>query len=188
MNGEPGQEATGLCFGRGDLARRLGDALVRLPGSPMGWQHTTLAVLRGETTGLLQAGPGGERTASHLSAALLLRALRIFGPARFAAGLPRIRARTRVDVTHPQGAYVVRELHVDRRHRNWGVGGALLRYAEEEARRAGFPVMSLSTTTINPARNLYERHGFRIVETRADPAYERYTGIVGRYLMVKELS
>ncbi len=48
--------------------------------------------------------------------------------------------------------------------------------------------MSLITTTTNPARRLYERHGYRVVETRADAAYERYTGIAGRYLMVKELT
>jgi len=42
--------------------------------------------------------------------------------------------------------------------------------------------------TVNPARRLYERHGFGVVETRTDPTYERYTGIAGRHLMVKELS
>jgi len=47
--------------------------------------------------------------------------------------------------------------------------------------------MSLTTTTINPARRLYERHGFHVVETKTDGAYERYTGIAGRHLMVKEL-
>jgi len=47
--------------------------------------------------------------------------------------------------------------------------------------------MSLTTHTSNPARRLYERHGYRVVETRTDPAYERYTGIEGRVLMVKEL-
>jgi ribosomal protein S18 acetylase RimI-like enzyme len=47
--------------------------------------------------------------------------------------------------------------------------------------------MALTTTTENPARHLYERHGFRVVETRTDPAYERYTGIEGRHRMVKDL-
>ena len=47
--------------------------------------------------------------------------------------------------------------------------------------------MSLSTNTANPARRLYERHGFRIVETRTDSTYERLTGIEGRHLMVKAL-
>jgi hypothetical protein len=48
--------------------------------------------------------------------------------------------------------------------------------------------MALTTTTINPARHLYERKGFRVAETKTDRMYETYTGIEGRHLMVKELS
>jgi hypothetical protein len=48
--------------------------------------------------------------------------------------------------------------------------------------------MSLGTTITNPARHLYERHGFRVVETKTDPSYERYTGIPGRILMMKDLA
>lgn len=47
--------------------------------------------------------------------------------------------------------------------------------------------MALTTTTANPARRLYERHGYRVVETRTDTVYERYTGIQGRHRMVKDL-
>ncbi len=79
------------------------------------------------------------------------------------------------------------ELDVDPQHRNRGIGGALLDYADAEARQQGYRLMSLTTTTINPARRLYERHGFGVVETKTDPAYQRYTGIEGRVLMVKEL-
>ena len=46
----------------------------------------------------------------------------------------------------------------------------------------------LVTTVINPARHLYERQGFEVVETRTDDVYERMTGIPGRNLMVKELA
>lgn len=79
------------------------------------------------------------------------------------------------------------ELHVHPRYRNRGIGSAALDYAEVEAQRLGHRHMSLTTTTTNPARRLYERRGFRVVETRTDPMYERYTGIPGRHLMVKEL-
>ena len=47
--------------------------------------------------------------------------------------------------------------------------------------------MSLSTTTVNPARRLYEHHGFRVAQTLTDPWYERVTGISGRHLMLKDL-
>ena len=64
----------------------------------------------------------------------------------------------------------------------------MLKYAEEEAREQDCRLMSLTTHIANPARRLYERHGFRVVETRTDPDYERYAGIAGRVLMVKELA
>jgi hypothetical protein len=47
--------------------------------------------------------------------------------------------------------------------------------------------MSLITHTANPARRLYERHGFRVIETMTDAEYERYAGVEGRVRMVKEL-
>jgi hypothetical protein len=49
-------------------------------------------------------------------------------------------------------------------------------------------VMSLTTHINNPARRLYERCGFEVVETRTDPDYERYTGVAGRVLMLKRMS
>ena len=67
----------------------------------------------------------------------------------------------------------------------WEPGALAARKAE--ARQRGHSQMALIVTTANPARRLYERHGFRIVETRTDPVYERYTGVSGRHLMVKEL-
>jgi ribosomal protein S18 acetylase RimI-like enzyme len=119
--------------------------------------------------------------------ALVLLAIRTAGLGVFAA-LPRLMARRRVDISPPEGAYHIAELHTHPALRNRGIGGALLDYAEREARWAEQRLMSLNTTTINPARRLYERHGFRVTETRTDPIYERITGIAGRHLMVKELT
>lgn len=74
---------------------------------------------------------------------------------------------------------------VDPAFRNRGIGGALLDWAEARARAGGYQIMSLSTTTVNPARRLYERHGFRVTETLTDPEYQRITGIAGRHRMVR---
>jgi ribosomal protein S18 acetylase RimI-like enzyme len=188
MYGDPMAEGVALAFGDAELARALGSALIRMPNSPMGWQRTVLAVLDGKAAGMLQAGAGEVTSSSLMTPGVLFKLLRIFGPVKFVRGLSRVRIRARVNSPHPPGAYVVHELHVDAAHRNRGIGGALLDYAEAEARRLGHTCMALSTTTSNPARHLYERHGFSVVKTRTDSSYERMTGIAGRHLMVKELA
>ena len=188
MYGEPMPEAVGLAFGDPELARALGSALIRMPNSPMGWQRTVFAVNDDSPAGMLQADGSEVTSASLMKLGILFRLLRIFGPVKFVRGLTRVRIRARVNSAYPAGAYIVHELHVDPAHRNRGIGGALLDYAEAEARRLGHARMALSTTTANPARHLYERHGFRIAETKTDTAYERLTGIAGRHLMVKELA
>lgn len=184
MFDDPGREAIGLVGGE-ERAREISKALVRLPGSPQGWRHTVLAELEGEPVGVLQAGinPVGVKITPRLA----LTALRILGPVGVFKLLPRLRARGRLDMKAPEGSYHIAELHVDPACRNRGVGGAMLEYAEGQAREQGCRQMSLVTTTVNLARRLYERHGYRVLETRTDRDYERYTGIEGRVLMVKEL-
>lgn len=55
--------------------------------------------------------------------------------------------------------------------RGQGVGGALLCGAENEARKRGLRVLVLDVIENNPARRLYERHGFRVTRTHrlSDP-------------------
>ena len=48
--------------------------------------------------------------------------------------------------------------------RRQGAASALLTEAETRARSEGFNVLSRITTDVNPARNLYEKHGFCEVE------------------------
>jgi ribosomal protein S18 acetylase RimI-like enzyme len=187
LAGDPGREAIGIA-GDADRARAMGMAIARMegmPAGPGGLQHTVLAELGGETVGIVHARGGAERF--KVTPAVALAAVRIFGPFRVVGLLTRARARARVDIPSPEGAYHIAELDVDPRYRNRGIGGALLERAEADAREGGYRQLTLETTTDNPARRLYERHGFRVLETRTDPDYERYTGIPGRVRMVKEL-
>lgn len=188
MHGEPGAEAVGLAFGSEKLAIALGALLMRLPKSLSGWEHTVFALHDGAAVGVLQASGTDVGMGDYITPAVILRVIRIFGPVKVVRALPRIRARSRVEFEPVADAYGVHELHVDRAFRNRGIGREMLDYAEDQARAASHPRLSLTTTTSNPARRLYERHGFRVVETKTDPAFERYTGIAGRHLMVKELS
>ena len=48
--------------------------------------------------------------------------------------------------------------------RGKGIGEQLLLALMERARQAGYSALSLSVEPGNPARKLYERHGFRVVE------------------------
>jgi ribosomal protein S18 acetylase RimI-like enzyme len=182
--GDPGGEAIGIAGSR-DKAIAFGAGMVRLPDSPEGWRQTVVGELDGRVVGILIAG--GDHEDMRVTPRLVYLALRIFGPLGILRMIPRLRARVRVQPKTPSGAFHIAEIDVDPACRNTGIGGALLDFAEAEARAGGYRLMSLTTSTANPARRLYERHGFRVVETRTDTAYNRYTGIDGRHLMVKEL-
>jgi ribosomal protein S18 acetylase RimI-like enzyme len=169
-------------------AKALGALAVR-NGLEVAVSRTVVAVIGGRPVGLMEAKRPGER--AHVSAIaignMLLRGLLIVG---LGGGLRYVRyqrARARVQIDRAPDSYYIGELDVDPACRNRGIGARLLEYAEAEARAEGFGRMSLCTGITNPAQHLYERAGFRIVETRRHPDYERITGNPGRVLMVKEL-
>lgn len=184
---DPPRDLLGLVPDRAK-ARAAGALTVR-QGLAIDLRLTAVAVAGDDAVGLVELRRPGED--SHVGPAALLRLLfpylAIVGPAGAVRYARYERARGRVNMPHPADALYVGELDVHRDWRGRGIGGLMLRHAEEVARREDFPRMALTTTTINPAQHLYARHGFRIVETRLDPAYERLTGIPGRVLMVKEL-
>ncbi len=184
MVSEPPPNWLGIC-GSVERARKMGYAKVRVEGA-QGWESSFVGELDGEVVILLQVGgqPGGLRVPPTLA----LQALRIFGPIGAIRLLSRVKTEQKVSTGAPPGAYHIAELHTHPQHRNRGYGAAALDFAENEARQEGHRQMSLVTDSTNPARHLYERHGFRVVETRTDPDYERITGIPGRHLMVKELT
>jgi ribosomal protein S18 acetylase RimI-like enzyme len=52
--------------------------------------------------------------------------------------------------------------------RGHGIGEQLLTALLDRAREAGYPALSLNVEPGNPARKLYERHGFEVVHERPD--------------------
>jgi GNAT superfamily N-acetyltransferase len=96
-------------------------------------------------------------------------------------------ARQRVQFEAQRDAFPIGELNVDEALRNRGIGGKLLQHAEGLAHSHGSSLMCLETGITNPARHLYERHGYALVATKADAEYERLTGSPGRILMSKQI-
>lgn len=89
--------------------------------------------------------------------------------------------RQLVEIGMPPGPKLI-ELHVGPARRGTGVGSALLGHLIE---MIGDRPLSLTTRSNNPARRLYERHGFEVVSQKNDRIYERRTGAEGRILMVR---
>jgi ribosomal protein S18 acetylase RimI-like enzyme len=171
-----------------EKAIRAGRVFAHFGISPL-LQHTVVAEIDGQVVAVMDASadhPEVEFTV-RLFLRLLVPVLRTVG----AAGLLRfLRSRGawgRVGFPNDHESYYIAELDVDSAHRNRGIGGVLLRHAEEQARAAGCPRMTLTTNVTNPAQHLYERFGFHVSETKTDAEYERYSGSPGRVLMVKDL-
>jgi len=183
VGGDPSPESIGVCGDR-ERARAFGMALARA-SLLEGEVRTTVVELEGRPVAVLQTTDGvGDVRITRSTAAI---ALRVFGLLGVPGLLFRARARARVAIRPPRDALHIHELHVARDLRGRGIGRDVLRYAEAQARARRRPQLSLTTTTDNPARRLYERAGYRVVETRTDPVYRRLTGIDGRHLMIKAL-
>ena len=179
---EPSDEQVGLAGGDRSRARRFRDLIASQLFNPPGLARTTVAVDGDEVVGFVQAG-----VEAGISLWIVAGTVRIFGW-RTPGFVRRDRARSTVHLAPPPGAYHIAEIHVLSTRRNRGIGEALLDESEHQARSQGFGTMSLTTTTSNPARRLYERFGFDLVETRESEPYRAATGIAGRILMVKRLA
>jgi ribosomal protein S18 acetylase RimI-like enzyme len=184
MHGEPGPELVGV-VGNRERASAFGRGLVRLERIPNAARPAVVAERDDLVVGVLQYTLSRSHSAVDLQRVLL--ALRVGGPIRTLRSLPRVRARGRVDLSPPPGAFYIAELHVDPASRGSGVGEQLLDWADERARGLGIGHMALVTHSTNRARHLYERKGYVVTASRFDERYERYTGVPGRLLMEKHL-
>ena len=179
ISGDPSERAVRLAGGR-ERAQRFAGGLVTLAG-PVDGRHFLVAERAGEVVGVAQVDVD-----LGVSMATARLALRVYGW-RLPAFLRRGRSVPRVTPKPPPGCLWLAELHVDPRHRNAGVGAALLAAVEAEAIRRGRSQVALCTDVDNPARRLYQRSDYVVAETRLDAEYERVSGSPGRLLFVKEL-
>ena len=107
-----------------------------------------------------------------------MRAWGPLGPVRLVA---KGRTRQRVEIPMPPGLKIM-EVQTHPSRRGTGVGTRLLEHIIDTV---GSQQLSLTTRTNNPARHLYERHGFVVTEEKTHPAFEQRTGAKGRILMVR---
>lgn len=135
--------------------------------------------------GFAEVTTGGELPPFGVIARSAVHAFGIVGTVRAAWNSA---SRARVDIKAPPDSLHVVELQVHPGERNRGGGGELLRAVADEARARGVGTISLTTAIDNPARRLYERHGFAVVAEKRNARYERVTGSPGRVLMVKPLT
>jgi GNAT superfamily N-acetyltransferase len=168
-----------------ERAARIGEILV-FSGDEIPLLYATLALVGTSAAGLLVCGvDAAARPVASAFLPLLPRIIRILGPAA-----PRavygfwLRGKLAFDPV--PGAFVVDELYVREDLRNRGIGGRLLHHADDLALRANAPRMTVETGITNPARRLYERHGYNAVAEKMSIAYQRVTGSPGRVLMVKD--
>jgi len=169
-----------------ERATKLGTLLVKSGAYPT-LENTTLAEVDGRVAGVLACGAAEGPALMRELLPLAPRLLLLLGPVT-----PRaiygfwLRGRLMFDI--PPDAFVVSELYVDEKLRNRGIGGRLLQHANVLALEAKESRMWVETGVTNPARRLYERHGYRAVEEKTSIAYQRLTDSPGRVLMTKELS
>jgi predicted N-acetyltransferase YhbS len=182
---EPGAEAIAL-MGSVDLARRYGEALIRMERIPAGAKRTIVAEQGGLVVGVAQYVPAGVAS-GHRKREHIELLLKLVGPVGLARRLPAIRARARVEIAQPPNSVLIGNLHVDPGAQQAGVGSALVDWIDSEAMTLGATRLALITILTNPALGWYERMGFVTVQTATDLTYERRFGIPGRVLLEKPL-
>jgi GNAT superfamily N-acetyltransferase len=182
---EPDFEAVAL-IGDVPRARKYGYgkiALEKIPSSPI--RHTVVAEQDGQVVGLLQYAVEKEHLPTLPVVWLLVKSV---GPIGFLRRIPKLRALRRVNIATPEGALNIEAVNVDPAYQNQKIGSALLEWVNQEAIRRRVRQMTVSTWIGYRSIALYERDGFKQVEAKRDVEYERYFGVPGRVLLVKELS
>jgi ribosomal protein S18 acetylase RimI-like enzyme len=117
-------------------------------------------------------------------ARMSIGAVGVGGTLRGAYGMLR---RRPVEHRAPSGGLHLFELQVAPTERGHGIGGALLERVDVYATEHDAPHISLTTASNNPARRLYERHGYDLVAEKRNARYEKFTAQPGRILMLKTL-
>lgn len=183
QHGVPGSELVGL-FGSVARARRFGIRQTVRRGV-IDERRPVLVACRGERlVGFVQWSIGN---VEHIELGDVLDTLAVVDLRDLVRFPRKMKARSRVQTPVPPDAFYISEIHVDPSERGAGIGSTLLDAAVARAEQLGRTLVSLTTTIDNPARRLYERHGFVVVDEKRDAAYEAISGSPGRVRMDRHL-
>ena len=172
--------------GQAGRAEQILSQLYALPRNRFSYQYADLAVVDGQVAGLLLSYPGASATSLDLhTAGPLLASCGLAGMARFVARawpLALVRETEREQ-------YYISHLAVLPAYQGQGLGRRLLAHAEGKARAAGLGQCSLTVEIGNErAYSLYEKVGYRPVQTIETPRLNHRIGLRGIRRMVKVLA
>jgi len=175
-----------LGLGDRDCALAALGGLAARPRNRFSYQLTDLALVAGDVTGLLTSYP--EEEMRRLDLGMGWQMMQICGVGDF----PRFvrRSLTLASLKEAKaGEYFINSIAVLPGFRRQGIATRLMTLAETKARQRGLDRCSLSVEVDNDAAcRLYERLGYRIVDTMHWPRLERLIGHSGMHRMVKSLA
>lgn len=178
-----GEEMDWLFGQDGHPADEVAAALYARRGNRLGWDLCWLAETDGRAAGLLLSFAG--RRLSRLDAMTGLHLVGVLGW-RAAWRLARKQRHYGDLIEACPDEYYLSNVSVLPEFQGRGIGGALLDFAEAQARAAGLGKCSLLVAQNNPAQHLYRRRGYEVVASYHFSAPEIAHGS-GYHRMVKRL-
>jgi len=174
-------------FGFGDHDQAVGvlDQLFRLPGNRFSYQYAAIGASISEVAGIMMAFTQGQmRRAMAITA---LQMMRVFHLCEIPAFLMKAIPYRSEEKIYPDELYIA-HLAVADSHRRKGVGFRLLEHACQAALDQGKCKLSLITEAANaPAQALYEKFGFKLIETILPPPAMRSESSQGDVRMVMQI-
>ncbi len=154
-----------ILFGAGDPARATATwaALFARRGNRFSHEFAAVAVTSGRVIGLALSYPRARM--GRIALATAGQALEIFGPLGFVRFV--LRALPLAAIPEARGEeYFLDALAVSPACCRKGIGALIVGHVEDRARAAGFPACACTSEIGNdPAHRLFERLGYRVVET-----------------------
>jgi len=173
-------------FGVSERADRAIQRFFQLNGNRFSHQFAEFALVENEIAGLLMTFD--QRQMRRSMATTALHMLKVYKPGEIGRFIKRM-LPYRDEEKIPADELYIAHLAVEEKFRRRGFGLQMLAHAEEKAREQRLSKLSLLTEIENTsARELYEKFGFKLIDTILFPEQMPDVGSAGDVRMVKLLS